>query len=363
MPHKVRIGIVGLNFGSQFAPIYQQHPDVEKVVFCETNPDKLKSVADQYGIADRFTDFQKMLNAGVCDAVHLFTPAYLHAQMSVAALEAGLHCACAVPVAFDLEGIRNVIAAQRESRKNYMMMETMVYTRQFFYAQDLIERGELGEITFLRGIYYQDLEGEFPKYWQGVPPMHYATHVMGPILALAKTRAAKVCCFGSGRLRPDLQQPGKNTFPLEAAIFQLADSNIAAEVTRSWFQTARSYTEAFSVYGDRRGFEWEMEHEDPTVYTMQPLQPGHWGRQMTAERISPPYRADLLPAEIAQFAEGGHHGSHPHLAHEFIRSIVENRKPRIDAVTAADWTAPGICAHISAMQEGEPVLIPDWRQI
>lgn len=361
MPDKVSVGVVGLNFGSQFVPIYQRHPDVESVAVCEPNEEKRNAVADQFGIADRFASLEEMLDAGACDAVHLFTPAYLHAEMSVAALEAGCHCACAVPVAFDLDGIRNVIAAQRDSGKNYMMMETMVYTRQFFYVQGLIERGELGEITFLRGIYYQDLEGEYPTYWKGVPPMHYATHAVGPILALAKTRAAKVCCFGSGRLRADLQQPGKNTFPLETAIFQLADLPIAAEVTRSWFQIARPYTEAFSVYGDKRGFDWQMENEDPTVYTMQPLQPGHWGRQMTAERISPPDRPDLLPAQIAEFTNGGHHGSHPHLAHEFIRSIVESRPPRVDVYTAADWTAPGICAHESALRGGEPVEIPDWR--
>ena len=57
---------------------------------------------------------------------------------------------------------------------------------------------------------------------------------------------------------------------------------------------------------------------------------------------------------------GGHGGSHPHLVHEFVRSIVEGRKPRIDEVTAANWTAAGICAHASAMQGGARVIIPDF---
>ncbi len=45
---------------------------------------------------------------------------------------------------------------------------------------------------------------------------------------------------------------------------------------------------------------------------------------------------------------------------EFVLSIVNGRKPRIDAVTAADWTAPGICAHQSAMKGGEAVSIPSF---
>jgi hypothetical protein len=65
--------------------------------------------------------------------------------------------------------------------------------------------------------------------------------------------------------------------------------------------------------------------------------------------------------QLAFKTGGGHHGSHPHLVHEFVSSIVENRKPAIDAVTAADWTAAGICAHESALNEGREVLIPDFR--
>jgi len=42
-------------------------------------------------------------------------------------------------------------------------------------------------------------------------------------------------------------------------------------------------------------------------------------------------------------------------------SIVEERKPWIDAVTAATWTAPGICAHESAMKNGEAVTIPSFE--
>jgi hypothetical protein len=44
--------------------------------------------------------------------------------------------------------------------------------------------------------------------------------------------------------------------------------------------------------------------------------------------------------------------------HEFIRSIVEKRNPWIDAVTSANWTAAGICAHESALQGGAEIIIP-----
>ncbi|HBM80617.1 MAG TPA: oxidoreductase, partial [Clostridiaceae bacterium] len=46
---------------------------------------------------------------------------------------------------------------------------------------------------------------------------------------------------------------------------------------------------------------------------------------------------------------------------EFVRSIVEDRRPWIDAVTAANWTAAGICAHESAMHGGDEVIIPSFE--
>jgi predicted dehydrogenase len=358
----VRVAVVGLNFGAAFAPIYRRHPDVAHVVLCDPNEARLHEVGDHLGIPDRFTRLEELLAADACDAVHLLTPVPRHVEQTLAVLAAGKHCAGAVPMATDLDDLRRIIAAQHGSGKNYMMMETAVYTREFLFVRDLHARGELGTLTFLRGTYFQDLEGDYPTYWRAQPPMHYITHAIAPLLALAGTRAAKVCCFGSGRLRPDIQQPGGNRFPLQTAIFQLAGTNIAAEVTRSWFQTARAYTEAFSAYGDRKGFEWpQLEDEDPLLFTLEPVQPGRRGRPVTAERVRVPSRPDLLPAEIAEFTvDGGHSGSHPHLAHEFIRSIVEARPPAVDAVTAAGWTAAGICAHASAEQEGEPVIIPDF---
>ena len=95
------------------------------------------------------------------------------------------------------------------------------------------------------------------------------------------------------------------------------------------------------------------------------------------ERVTVPDFAHLLPEGIRRyttkgvydsdenvhlsFKQGsGHGGSHPHLAHEFLRSIVENRKPYVDEVRSANWTSTGILAHESAMNGGKLVPIPDF---
>ena len=96
-----------------------------------------------------------------------------------------------------------IVESQRKSGTVYMMMETVVYSREYLFVKELYDKGELGRIQFLRGSHQQDMDG-WPGYWEGLPPMHYATHCVSPCLALARQarRARRL-----PRLRPDPRGP------------------------------------------------------------------------------------------------------------------------------------------------------------
>ncbi len=371
---KIRIAVVGLGFGAEFVPIYLAHPDVQSVAICDSNPVRLRRTADRFGIQQQFEDVEQVVQSPEIDAVHLVSGIPDHARQAIAVLKSGKHCACTVPMATSLADIRAILVAVNESGRSYMMMETAVYTRQFLYARALMERGDFGRIQFLRGAHYQDME-RWPPYWAGLPPMWYATHAISPLLALADTRATRVHCFGSGEMREELRRQYSNPYPIETAIFQLETPGLCAEVTRSLFHCARPYMESFTVYGENACYEWQMEGENPRLFRMSPVIQGQT-RTQTEELPQPPDRADLLPPTVGRFTQrfvygqderhlsfeqgGGHHGSHPHLVHEFVRSIIEERSPWINAITAANWTAAGICAHESAMAGGKEIVIPEF---
>ena len=259
-----------------------------------------------------------------------------------------------------------------------MMMETQIFARDFLYACELRDQGVFGQIQLLRGAHYQDMEN-WPSYWAGLPPMWYATHAIAPCLAFAKTRATRVRCVGSGTMRDELKAQYNNPFPIETAIFDLErDRPLAMEITRALFHSARGYSESFNIYGEDAALEApQIEGEEaPLLFRLSRLGERSGPRQSTAERVYVPDYADRLPSEIAGFTGavaldargehpsvlhgGGHGGSHPHLVHEFVRSIVEERLPIIDEIRAADYCAPGICAHESALRGGEPVEIPSF---
>ena len=363
---KVKVAIVGLGFGAEFIPIYQKHPDAECYAICQRNEDHLNEIGDQFGIEKRFTKFEDLLAIDELDAIHVVSPIADHAWMSLASLNAGKHTACTVPMATTVEDCMAIAEARKKAGKVYMMMETAVYSREFLYAKELVESGKLGKIQFLRGSHQQNmgLPG-WPEYWYGFPPMHYATHAVSPLLWLAGAKAESVVCHGSGRISDDYAKRYGSPFAVETTLIKLKDSEIACEVTRSLFDTIRQYRESFDVYGTKLSFEWEqIAEEGPVIYS---------GFE-DADRIKIPDYAHLLPKEIAPFTGAGvydeehehtsfiqgsgHGGSHPHLSHEFIRAIVENRQSTVDADNAANWTMTGICAHESALNDGKRIKIP-----
>jgi predicted dehydrogenase len=369
---KISVAIVGLGFGAEFIPIYQAHPDAEIYAICRRNAAELHKAGDRFGVKVRYTDYDQLLEDPNIDAVHINSPIPDHAAQSLAALNAGKHVACTVPMGTTADECRQLVEAQRRSGKVYMMMETVVYSREYLFVKELSDKGELGRIQFLRGSHQQDMDG-WPDYWPGLPPMHYATHCVSPCLALLSqpgkpALAESVVCHGSGRIRDDLIKRYNSPFAVETATFKIAGSDVVAEVTRSLFDTARQYRESFDAYGSKKAFEWQqVENEEPVLHTKGLAEPE------IPRRVKVPDYARLLPEPIRRFTQpaaiqdaehlsflqgGGHGGSHPHLAHAFLSAIRGERPAFPDAPTSANWTLVGICAHESAMKGGERVPIP-----
>jgi predicted dehydrogenase len=362
-----RVGIVGLEFGAEFIPIYQAHPDAEMHAICQRTPDRLNALADHFGVPVRHNRFEDMLADPEIDLIHINTPLHLHAEHAVAALEAGKHVGCTIPMAATVEDCKRIVDAQAASGLVYMMMETVVYSREFLFVQDLYRQGQLGQLQFLRSSHVQDMTG-WPAYWEGLPPMHNATHAISPILALADDQADWVQCAGSGRVFDKMTDNYGSPFAVESTTIGMRDSNLRAEVTRSLWTVARQYRESFDVYGSIRSFEWEQVHgSGHVVYTGE-----------TPQRVVVPDFAHRLPAEIREFTRqgvysadgdsahlsfiqgGGHGGSHPHLADRLIKAVRGEAEPYPDAVKAANITCAGICSHQSATADGARVELPEW---
>jgi predicted dehydrogenase len=371
--NRINVAIVGLGFGAEFIPIYQRHPHANLYAICQRTRAKLDAVGDAFGVEKRYTDYADLLKDPGVDAVHINSPIPDHAWMSLAALKAGKHVACTVPMATSIADCKKIVDLVKRTGLRYMMMETVVYAREFLYLKDLYEKGELGKIQFLQASHQQDMDG-WPNYWPGLPPMWYATHCVGPMLALTNATAEYVSCFGSGTIRKDLIKCYGSPFAVETAHIKFQDSDLTARIYRSLFDVARQYRESIDVYGSKKSFEWTLvEHEGHILHTAKLPEP------KIPRRIKAPDFAKRLPKAISPFTTkgvydlakkthlsftqgAGHGGSHPHLAHEFVMSLVEGREPFPNARQSANWTCVGLCAHESALKGGAIVKLPAFTR-
>src|SRR6184192_294722 len=137
MANKVRVAIVGLGFGAEFILIYQAHPDAEMYAICQRDQANLNRVGEQFGVAKRYANFVELIKDPSVDAVHINSPIPDHAWMSVKALQAGKHVACTVPMGTSIDECRQIVEAQTRSAKTYLMMEPVVYSKQYVLAKDL----------------------------------------------------------------------------------------------------------------------------------------------------------------------------------------------------------------------------------
>ncbi len=89
MSERARVAIVALEFGAEFVPIYQRHPQAELYAVCHRNRELLDKVGDQFDIERRYTRFEDPLEDEQIDAIHIVSPLAAHADMTLAALQAG----------------------------------------------------------------------------------------------------------------------------------------------------------------------------------------------------------------------------------------------------------------------------------
>jgi predicted dehydrogenase len=371
MPRKINIAIVGLGFGAEFIPIYQHHPYAHIYAICQRNEVKLNAIGDAFNIEMRYSSYEDLLKDPNVDAVHINTPIPDHGLQSIKALRAGKHVACTVPMATNIKDCKKIVELVKSTGLQYMMMETVVYAREYLFMKELLGAGKLGKLQFVQASHQQDMDG-WPNYWPGLPPMWYATHCVGPVAGLIGKPAEYVSCFGSGTIRKELIEKYGSRFAVETAHIKFKDTDVSARIIRSLFDTARQYRESIDVYGSTASVEWPLVEHEPLI-----LHTAKLPESKIPKTVKAPDYAKRLPKTIRQFTTrgvydlgkkthlsftqgSGHGGSHPHLAHELVMALIEKREPYPNAKQAANWTCVGLCAHQSALKGGAIVKLPKF---
>ncbi len=132
------------------------NPDTELAAVCDIDLEKAKTAAAEFGAPEVIADYRALLSRPDIGAVVVVTPDQLHAEMTVAALEAGKHVLCEKPMAMTVAECEAMIAAERRSGKKLMVGQICRYTPGFILARECVQRGDIGELFFVESEYAHD---------------------------------------------------------------------------------------------------------------------------------------------------------------------------------------------------------------
>jgi predicted dehydrogenase len=173
------VGVVGYAFmGAAHAHAWRTAPrvfdlplDPAMVALCGRNAAAVQAAADRQGWASAETDWRALIARDDIQLVDVCTPGDLHAEIAIAALDAGKHVLCEKPLANTLaEAEAMTVAAERAAAKGIRSMVGFNYRRvpALALARKLVADGRLGEIRHVRAAYLQDwlTDPAFPLTWR-----------------------------------------------------------------------------------------------------------------------------------------------------------------------------------------------------
>ena len=349
---KIGLGIVGGGFSMEFQ--FHEHPGCTIVAVAEQNPDRRAKLQSQYRSDRAYDTLEELLRDREVEAVCLFTPAPEHARHSIQALKAGKHVMCAVPAAFTLEECHQLRETVKETGLTYMMAETSYFRYETIMARRWFREGKFGEVFHSEAEYWHDdlvsmmfnSDGK-PNWRHGLAPMQYPTHSTGFLTGVTGERLTRVSCIGWGDEHEVLKSNAyNNPFWNEIGLFH-TDKGHSSRMTVGW-HAAYPHMERCTWYGAEMSFVMGSGTGQSAAIC----------RRGGVEKVEVVPIYEGLPSELHH--ESGHGGSHTHLTHEFVSSLLENRRPAVDICEALAYTAPGIVAHESALKGGESMRIPSF---
>jgi Predicted dehydrogenases and related proteins len=160
----IGIGMVGYKFmGKAHSHAYRDLPfyfdsdpyPVMRAV-AGRNADSVAEAAQRMGWSGYETDWRRLLERDDIDVIDICTPNVNHAEIAIAAAEAGKHILCEKPLAMNVREARRVLEAARKAGIIHMICHNYRFAPAVQLAKKLIEEGKLGRIYHIRATYLQD---------------------------------------------------------------------------------------------------------------------------------------------------------------------------------------------------------------
>ena len=179
----VRLAVVGLGaFGQKHLDALALIPEATIQYVAHSKLDIAQQVAERFGAKGAFTDYAELLSQPDLDGVILATPTHMHLEQTLQALAAGKHVQVEIPMADSLDGVRQIVQAQKSSGLIAMAGHTRRFNPSHQYIHQRITAGELSiqqldvQTYFFRRTNMNALGN--PRSWTDHLLWHHAAHTV-----------------------------------------------------------------------------------------------------------------------------------------------------------------------------------------
>ncbi|MDF2722270.1 MAG: oxidoreductase domain protein [Paenibacillus sp.] len=151
---QLRIGMIGTggNGNAKHMPSLSKIDEVALTAFCDLSEERAREAASKFGHADCqvYTDYRKLLDNPAIDVVHISTPNHMHAEIAIAALEAGKHVMCEKPMATRAADARKMAETARRTGKKLSIGYQWRLRPENQYLKQLCQSGEFGRLYYAK---------------------------------------------------------------------------------------------------------------------------------------------------------------------------------------------------------------------
>ena len=354
----IRVGVVGVGRGSSLAR-GAEFVGMKLVALCDLWEERLVALGKQLNVAT-YMDYDRFLEHEM-DAVILANYFHEHAPFAIKALEAGKHVisetACNSTLA---EGV-GLCRTVEKSGLIYMLAENYPYTAFNQEMRRIYRTGEVGEVTYAEGEYNHPMAPEQVmqispglNHWRNwLPPTYYCTHALAPLMYITDTIPVKVnglsiACPEVGKRTVKVSDPGCVILCRmdNGAVFRIFGLVLPGHSISYRIHGTHGAMESLRGPGYFGAEEIRIWHED---FDCPPGQP-------TDRSYVPdwPEHGDLA-------RKTGHGGGDFWTNFHFARAIRSGEQPFLDVYRGVAMSSVGILAWKSALQDGQPFDMPDFR--
>lgn len=357
---KIKIGVVGVGRGKSFMQGASDLINMKLVAICDTWEERLEKVGNEYGVAT-YIDYERFLEHDM-DAVILANYFHEHAPFAIKALEAGKHVmsetSCNATLA---EGVA-LCRAVEKTGLIYRLAENYPYTVFNQEMKRLYMEGEIGEVTYAEGEYnhpmspYDRLQLSPGRYhWRSwLPSTYYCTHALAPLMYITETIPVKVnglsiACREVDEMTVRVTDPGSVILCRmdNGSVFRIFGLILPGH--SNWYRLhgtrgAMEITRGPGYFGPGQVRVWHEEWD---------LKPGE-----VKERTYVPNWPEH--GDLAEKA--GHGGGDFWTNFHFANAIRSGEQPFLDVYRGVTMSSVGILAWKSALEDGHPFEVPDFRE-